>query len=246
MLGSSNGSELLSVVIPTHDRPDSLRRLLASIDHLSGTCPSEVIVVDDASSTLRTQYILGRWVKREHPYEARVLTEPESRGPGHARNHGVEVATRELVAFTDDDCVVEPRWLSRILERLRFQKSLAGVGGRVLPLDHDVVSMFYNFHRILDPPPSLLYLVSANCCYRRDAFLSVGGYDEDLRRPGGEDIGLSFRLSREGWKFGFAPDAIVYHDYRNNPLDFIRTFWNYGRGSRLVTEKAYGTKHGHR
>src|SRR3990172_8237485 len=73
------------------------------------------------------------------------------------------------------------------------------------------------------PPPPRLYLVGANCCYRGDAVLDGGGFDEDIPRPGGEDIGLSVKLSRAGWEFGVVGGAIVYHDYRIDILDFLRT-----------------------
>jgi len=117
---------------------------------------------------------------------------------------------------------------------------ILGVGGRVLPRESDLLSRYYTFHRILEPPKSLLYLVSANCCYDRHAILSVGGFDEEVRRPGGEDVGISFKLSKAGYRFAFAEDAIVYHDYRNNLLDFVRTFRNYGIGCRQVTDKHFG------
>lgn len=242
MSGCGREPPSISVVIPTRDRPHGLERLLGSIDRLSGTLPLEVIVVDDGSRISRTQDVIKSWLQDVHPYRARLIAEPMSRGPGHARNRGAEAARHEILAFIDDDCVAAPSWLSMMVNCLDPYEQVAGVGGKVLPLRNDLVSQYYDFHRILDPPPSLLYLVSANCCYRRSALLSVGGYEEELPWPGGEDIGLSFRLTHAGWKFGFAPEAIVYHEYRSNPLDFIRTFRNYGRGSRVVTEKAFGPR----
>ena len=89
---------------------------------------------------------------------------------------------------------------------------------------------------MLEPPPSLLYLVTANCCVRREPALAAGGFDETLKRPGGEDIVLSYRLWKAGWRFGRAEDAVVRHDYDRGLRAFYKTWWNYGFGSGYVNE----------
>jgi hypothetical protein len=72
--------------------------------------------------------------------------------------------------------------------------------------------------------------------------LEVGGFDEKIDKPGGEDVSLSLKLKRKGWEFDFADDAAVYHDYRNNLIDFLKTFFNYGNGCHEATEQDL-TKH---
>ena len=114
---------------------------------------------------------------------------------------------------------------------------IIGVGGKVLPIRDDMISRYYSYYKILEPPSSLDYLVSANCCYFRDEVLDVGGFEEDIRKPGGEDVGLSFKLARKGWRFDKAEDAIIFHDYRSSVRDLGRTFWNYGQGCRRVTAR---------
>ncbi len=228
----------ISVVVPTRNRSHQLRRLLVSLDALVGRQPDEVIVVDGFSAD-DTGKVLEAWLAERHAFVPKVLRQNPPRGPGQARNQGAAAAEGDIVAFTDDDCRVHPRWLERLIPLIERGGRIVGAGGRVLPLRQDLVSRYYTFHRILDPPPSLLYLVSANCCYLRRPLLEVGGFDEDILRPGGEDIGVSFKLSRAGWKFALAEDAIVFHDYRGNILDFARTFRNYGRGCREVTEKHF-------
>ena len=239
MLPNSN-HEAISIVVPTHNRSNSLRRLLRSLDGLAKITPAEVIVVDDGSREHATGEVLQDWLHSKHMYVPKVVTNGRSHGPGFARNAGVKASSGSIIAFTDDDCVVEPNWLAGLVPRLVPDGHIVGVGGRVLPLVNSTISRYYSFHKILEPPPSLLYLVSANCCYQRGALETVGGFDEDIQKAGGEDIGLSFKLARAGGRFAYAPDAVVYHDYRNNVLDFMRTFRNYGRGSRTVTEKYYG------
>ncbi len=210
------------------------------MDGLVKIVPGEVTIVDDGSREHATGKVLSDWLHAEHSYVPKVVTNGRSHGPGFARNAGVKASSGNVIAFTDDDCIVEPNWLAGLVPRLVPDRHIVGVGGRVLPTVNSTISKYYSFHKILEPPPSLLYLVSANCCYQREALEEVGGFDEDIQNAGGEDVGLSFKLARAGGGFAYAPDAVVYHDYRNNVLDFVRTFRNYGRGSRIVTEKHYG------
>jgi GT2 family glycosyltransferase len=92
------------------------------------------------------------------------------------------------------------------------------------------------YHRILEPPSSLSYLVTANCIYRRAALSRVGGFNEVVKTAGGEDPGLSFALGDLGYQFAFEPGAVVRHKYRESFRDFARTFFRYGRGCRLVVD----------
>ncbi|MBX8632580.1 MAG: glycosyltransferase [Thermoplasmata archaeon YP2-bin.285] len=235
-----SSSRDISVVVPTHNRPEGLHNLFCSLDKLSGVVPSEVIVVDDGSQGHATRTTIHSWLQHDHPYNPVVIVHNRSHGPGHARNAGVKAASGQVIAFTDDDCMVDHHWLAGLTARLLPEKRIAGVGGHIMPMRSGIISRYYTFHRILEPPPSLLYLVSANCCYHRNALLEVGGFEVDIAEAGGEDVGLSFKLAKAGWKFTYAPEAVVYHEYRNNPLDFMRTFRNYGCGSRRVTERHFG------
>ncbi len=225
-----------SVVIPTHNRASKLGRLLDSLDRLEKAVPEEVIVVADRC-TDGTNRLLTRWEKSNHQFQTKVITKQTSEGPGRTRNLGLLAAKGETVAFTDDDCVPESRWLYQLAERIDPDTGVVGVGGRVLPIRTDTISRYNTFWRILEPPASLEYLVSANCCYLRKEALRVGGFDEDITNPGGEDVGLGLKLRREGWRFDFAENATIYHDYRNNLVDFLRTFRNYGQGCHIAANR---------
>ena len=215
---------IVSVVVPTFNRAASLERCLRALPF-----DVDVVVVDDGS----TDETPGVRDRVSHP---RLQFVRESNGgPATARNRGARTAKGSILVFTDDDCVPEADWpwpLVRFLER--EPASTGGVGGRVLPLREGVVSRYSTFHRILEPPPSCSYLVTANCAYRREVFEAVGGFEESIRRPGGEDPDLAFRVRARGYRLAFEPSAVVRHDYRENPLDFARTFYRYGKGCAHV------------
>src|SRR5437660_469253 len=94
----------VSVVVPSHDRPEGLARLLAGLRRQT-LAPErfEVIVVDDGSSEPA--------VVDSRELLVRVLRHEQSRGPAAARNSGWRAASADVVAFIDDDCVPSERWL---------------------------------------------------------------------------------------------------------------------------------------
>lgn len=239
----NQSSRSISVVVPTFRRCRKLMRLLTSFEGLESDHLKEVIVVDDCSDD-DTRAAMLRWIERHHEFDGKYIRTTSNHGPAWARNIGLKAATGDFVAFTDDDCVADSRWLTNLVKPLDVANGTVGAGGSVLPLSRHVAARYYTFHHILEPAPSMLYLVTANCCYDRNSALSVGGFDTDLSTPGGEDVALSFKLYRQGYRFQMARDAIIYHDYRRGFVDFYRTFFNYGRGCRHVTEKYFGNGEG--
>src|SRR5436305_5803487 len=105
----------VSVVIPTHDRPEGLARLLAGL-HRQTVAPArfEVIVVDDGSSEPAVVDSGELWV--------RVLRHEQPRGPAAARNSGWRAASGDIVAFIDDDCVPSERWLEEVMAATRGEE----------------------------------------------------------------------------------------------------------------------------
>lgn len=214
----------VSVVVPTYNRWRALLRCLESL-------PDDVekIVIDDGS-TDRTRTLLSELKSSNLICKSQV-----NQGPAAARNQGIVLASGDIVAFTDDDCVPRPGWPWPLADRLSARSpEVAGVGGRVLPLRDSLVARYSTFHGILDPPPSCAYLVTANCAYRRAALVSVRGFDERIGEPGGEDPELSARLRRLGYRFEYEPNAIVMHEYRTGLWEFARTFHRYGKGCAHV------------
>ena len=219
----------VSVVVPTRNRAPLLEVCLGALRSQAGVS-FEVIVIDDGS-TDGTQWVASAGADVS-------LRNERSTGPAGARNRGIRAATGAFVAFTDDDCVPRPNWLRTLVERLAASPpEVVGVGGRVVPAAGGWVAAYMTQHRILEPPESLEYLVTANCAFRRDALVEVGGFDESVREAGGEDPGLSHALRKAGYRFCYEPGAIVEHHYRKGFREFVRTFYRYGKGCRVVLDR---------
>src|ERR1700677_536662 len=108
-----------SIVICTRDRPDFLARCLASLRHQT-LCPNQVIVVDNASKLATTREVALAagvdYVREERP------------GLDFARNAGARAANGEIVAYTDDDVQLHPRWLDRLVSALDTPEGMAVTG----------------------------------------------------------------------------------------------------------------------
>lgn len=218
----------VGVVVATHNRRSLLRGCLDCLFRQT-IPPTEIVIVDDGSEDGTPRLLAGM---RDR---VRVIRNEVSRGPAAARNQGWRQASCEFIAFTDDDCEQADDWLHALGQRLdNAPPHIAGVGGRVLSAAPGAIGEYMTLFRILEPPSSLDYLVTANCIYRRAALQCVDGFDERVRQPGGEDPGLSLKLAKKGFSFEFKPNAVVRHHYRESALDFARTFFRYGKGCRLV------------
>jgi GT2 family glycosyltransferase len=108
------------------------------------------------------------------------------------------------------------------------------VGGRVLPVGQDLYSIYYTIYHILEPPPDMRAVIGANCMFWKQPVVDAGLFDEYFVLLGGEETALCMKLWLRGFRFGFAENGIVYHEYRQSLRDFITTFYYYGNGEMVL------------
>lgn len=227
----------ISVVIPTYNRSRSLVRTLIALSHQT-RAPAEVVVVDDGSED-ETTAAIRRLADGGLPFSLRVVRQRRNRGPAAARNRGVAIARGEVVAFTDDDCEPAVDWLEQIACTLGTDHQVVGVGGTVRSAGDSPFDLFFDHFELLNPRLKAggggpMYLVTANAAYVREWVLKVGGFDEALRKAGGEDPGLAFKIRAAGGQIAFNQRAVVLHHYPRTLRSLARMFWNYGYGGNYV------------
>ena len=198
---------LISVVVPTRDRPTRLAKLLEALraQRLDGGS-FEVVVVADGAST-GTRELLSQELPRGGP-ALRVVAHDHSRGPAAARNAGWRAARAPLVAFTDDDCVPTPGWLNAGVAQLSPGTIVQGV---TLPDPAEAAAdgLLSRTLRVESLGPQF---ETCNIFYPLSALEELGGFDERYgMTPGGEDTDLAWRALDAGYTAVLAPEAVVFH-----------------------------------
>lgn len=227
----------VSVVIPTFGRPKMLERCLESLRTLDYPRDRlEIIVVDDASPQALDP---ANWAP-----DVRLFRLEENQGPGAARNLAVKRAKGELIAFLDDDCIVDQSWLRALVPCFQ-EPDVAIVGGRVEAADmssslgkyEQVQSSLFmgKVQRKVRKGGTLSYLPTCNLLIRKTIFLAVGGFDSLLRV--GEDVDLCWRVLDYGATIYYLPSGLVYHYHRTRLIPFLHRRYIYGQSEAKLQKK---------
>ena len=215
----------VSVVVCAYNAADTIDDCLTSLSAL--TYPHvEVIVINDGSRDA-TAAIARRYTG------VRVIDVPNG-GLGKARNAGLAAATGEIVAYTDADCRVDADWLAYLVQPM-LTSAVAGVGGpNVVPINDPWVAQCVArapggpTHVMLDDRIAE-HVPGCNMAFRREALLSVGGFNPVYLRAG-DDVDICWRLQGRGRSIGFSPSALVWHHRRAS----VKAYWHqqvgYGEG----------------
>ena len=239
----------ITVAICTRDRVDLLANALDSV--LRQEYPDfEVIIVDNAAETDATKkYLEGLRDRR-----VRVIEEPAP-GLSRARNAAIRAARHSIVAFTDDDVVVDSEWLAAIGGAFAADPDTLCVSGLVPTGELTSAAHAYfdrrvgwarNLHTrrysLADPPSDIplfpfqvgMYGTGANFAIKRDTVIALGGFNELLGAgaptKGGEDLDMFFRIIMAGGTLTYEPSAIVWHRHRDDVASLIHQAHGYGRG----------------
>jgi glycosyltransferase involved in cell wall biosynthesis len=241
---------MISVIICTYNRCQSLKKTLESLAHVSvPTAVSwELIVVDNNSSDDTPQAV--QTFATESGLSCRYILE-RNRGLSHARNAGIKEAKGDIIAFTDDDVTVGVDWLCQ-LQSVFDQFGCMGVGGKIVAVwtspkpswfetDGPYALMRAILSLDLGEEPCEMHIppFGANMAFKKVAFEKHGFFRTDLGKSGktlmtGEDTEFGRRLLCAGDQLMYAPKAVVYHPVekeRTKKRYFESWYFNYGRYS---------------
>jgi GT2 family glycosyltransferase len=242
---SVDGSQLptMTVAVCTRDRTDDLAQCLRALERLQH--PVEVLVVDNAPSTPAT----ARLVAKRHP-QFRYVLEPRA-GLDHARNRAVLETTTELLAFTDDDVVVDAAWSRAVARAFAEDPGLSALTGLVLAYELETpaqaafewlggfgrgtVRRWETASTSSGQPRARVHndvLITgrlgtgANMAFRRTMFDRIGGFDVALGAGtparGGDDLEMFHRVLATGGVLRYEPTALVLHRHRRT-LEALRS-----------------------
>ena len=186
-----------SVVIPSYERPELLRRLLENLKRQQFT-DFEIIIVDQSRQ---------RHANMEKHYDLDILYYwTDIKGAVKARNTGIRLARGEVVAFIDDDCVPDADWLLNAWRLMRHGENI-GVEGLVYADSYDESQ----YRVVSNVNAQGMGYITANLFVRWEVLRRIDGFDESFDNPHfREDTDLGWR-AREFGPIPFADDVRVLH-----------------------------------
>jgi glycosyltransferase involved in cell wall biosynthesis len=224
---NNDSKPVVSIVIPSYNSSQHIKQCLQSLRAQRTELPFEIILVD--SSDDGTNLI----VEKEFP-EVRMFHYQERHYVGPARNIGIEQVKGEIVLFLDTDCIAPINWIDQMYRTIH-SKQVDGLGGSIengTPLSITGSAGFYlEFFRFLpydDRPYITLFLIGANCGFRKEVFKNARFCDYYDEKRIGEDFYFTWQLSQKGKKLIFIPSISVKHLNRKGLLKVLRYQYKLG------------------
>ncbi|MFF7838585.1 glycosyltransferase [Streptomyces ossamyceticus] len=239
---------VISVVVATRNRAEQLRSCLRSL--LRCDYPEfEIIVVDNAPADGTTEAL----VRQAFRGRVRYVREPVA-GLARAHNVGLAQARGAVVAFTDDDTLADPAWLSALAEAFVRDPRVGCVTGLIVPAELETPAQralerqggfakgyLPRVWSLSDPPEDPLFPFTAgrfgsgaNMAFRTDVLRALGGFDPATGAGapglGGDDLLSFFEVLAAGHALAYQPNAIIWHRHRRTPDAVAQQAFSYGAG----------------
>lgn len=230
----------VAIVVPTRDRHELLLGSLESI-RAGDLLPDEIIIVDQSQQPIDLSGVPTGGTRLRYVWSGQ-------RGVSRGRNAGIRATKCEVIAFIDDDILVDPGWLRALVGGLLDAGRRRVVTGDVVAGEPERVGGFAPSVKARQRRityrgrPAEDSLSGCNMATRREAFIDVGLFDVRLgpgsRYPSSEDNDLCFRLLEAGYEIEYIPEIRVRHRAWREPAALGPLAWAYGVG-----QGAYWAKH---
>ncbi|MDN3668169.1 glycosyltransferase [Echinicola jeungdonensis] len=218
-----------SIIIPVYNRPDEIKELLESLSRQVYQ-NFEVIIVEDGSKISCREEVESF----EPQMQIRYFYQ-ENSGQGFARNYGMEKAKGDYFVFFDSDCLIPENYL-KILNQAILEFNLDAHGG-----PDEASGEFSAFQKAINfsmtsflttggirgkvADPSKYQARGYNMGFSREVYNATQGFRDANQ---GEDIELSIRIKKLGFKLHLVREAFVYHKRRNDLKSFVNQGFSFG------------------
>ncbi|MFH1855694.1 MAG: glycosyltransferase [Candidatus Omnitrophota bacterium] len=221
----------VSLICTVKNDESSMKGFLDSL--LSQSRPPDEIIIVDGGSTDRTVEIIKSYVEKGSPIK---LIVKEGVNIAKGRNIAIGNSRCELIASTDAGCRIDKNWLKNLIEPFELDQAVDVVSGWYEPdasneFEKSVAEVtFPKIGAVLKNPDDFLPS-GRSIAFKKSAWEKVGGYPEWLTFAG-EDTLFDINLKKAGFKFAFAPKAVVYWKMRPNLKSFFKQYYLYAKGDR--------------
>ncbi len=219
---------MVSIACTVRDEADNIAELLESM--LAQTRPADEIVINDCGSRDDTAAIVERFIAAGHPI--RLVRGGHNIPSG--RNNAIRHTRGGIVACTDAGLTLDARWLERIAAPIERGEADV-VGGFFEPAPRSLFELALgatNYRDVTEIDPATFLPFGKSVAFRREAWEAVGGYPEWASHC--EDLLFDLALKRAGFRFAFAPEALVRFRPRSSLRAFARQYYLYARGDGVA------------
>ena len=233
----------VSVVICTRNRPDKIGQAVTSVLAVDRH-DFELLIIDQSTDTA-TEDAVGAIAADDPRVRYQHM---DAAGLSRAYNAGIAGTTGDIIAFTDDDCVVPTDWLDRIVAAFGSEPDADLLYGQVRPLEEGAEGLLLTPFFLIDEPVRLsrrdgfrVAGMGANFAARRRLFETVGPFDEALGGGGplksAQDYDLAYRAYLRESVIILRPEVSIRHDGRREMVDWPSLLDNYGFGDGAFYSK---------
>ena len=246
----------LSIIVCTHNRGPSLTGVL---DNLKSQVIDEndsrwELVLVDNNSNDGTRELIERQIGRVN-FSIKYMFESQQ-GKSFALNTGIESSTGHLLAFTDDDVILDAHWISSVFRAFRTYPTINCFGGKVLPIlktklpswlkdrgryaigggplvKHDRGDKPKEYDQGMWVPAGCNMFFRKALVQKHGKFSCELGFLNKNELICGEDTEIMFRFKRNGERILYYPGALIFHPAPAERLRksyFRRYCWGAGRG----------------
>ncbi len=246
----------VSIIIITRNRPFLLRHCIERV--LSQPYPHKEIIVVDSSSNDESEQVVAKY-----PAVISVRLRGQHNNMPQARNAGLGASSGDILAFVDDDAMVQPGWLAALVKTYQ-DETIGAVGGRVIEMPEPYCDEIRGSPAMFIKPSGRVilkdrgasgmgdlevdHIPGCNMSFRREVLEQVGGFDPNYTLTNSrEETDLCIRVKKAGWRIMFVPTmAVVHFSFRAiyKPYFLQRPLCQFstGRNSMYLAIKHFGLK----
>lgn len=220
--------DLTSIIIVNWNGKDDLQTCFKSLNYIEGIKRVELIIVDNASEDDSIKWLKSFKSKHEKKYHAiKIIQNKENTGFAKGNNIGYEKSKGEYVLLLNNDTIVEPNFLEKLLSSIDDNESIGAVQPRIMQMDNkklvdSIGSYFINtgflyhighnkqFKKMYDKPDNVFSLKGACMLFKRKVIEKVGLFDENYFAYF-EETDLCLRTQIAGYSLKYEPSSIIYH-----------------------------------